>query len=114
MFFQILLILHEKALYSNLSRFSGWTEKSFRRNYQKAWDFVSMNLSIIDSVEMNKTTAAIDASTFKKAVNKIYGSGGFWSDSANQAIRGLEISCIALISLKYRTAFSISVKQRDR
>jgi IS4 transposase len=112
-FFQTLLVLRGKATFANLSRFSGWSEKSFRRNYQKAWDFVRMNLNIIDSVEMDETIAAIDASAFKKAGSKTFGVGWFWSGSANQAIRGLEISCIALISLKYRTAFSLSVRQTD-
>jgi hypothetical protein len=112
-FFQTLFILRGKVTLTNLSRFSGWSERTFRRQYRRAWDFVKMNLSILGHVERGECIAAIDASAFKKSGKKTFGLGWFWSSIANRAIKGIEISCIALVSLKHRTAFSLSVVQTN-
>ena len=112
-FFQTLFVLRGKVTFCNLSRFSGWSERTFRRNYRKAWDFVQLNLRSLGMIDMGETVAAIDASAFCKAGKKTFGLGWFWSGTASRAIRGLEISCIALVSLRYHTAFSLSVSQTN-
>lgn len=72
-----------------------------------------MNLCSFGIIDMGETVAAIDASSFTKAGKKTFGLGWFWSGSAKHTIRGLEISCLALVSLRYWTAFSLSVYQTD-
>lgn len=112
-FFQTLFILRGKVTMMNLSRFSGKSERTFRRNFRKAWDFVKMNLAVIGLIDTGETIAAIDASAFRKSGKKTFGIGWFWSGAANRAIKGLEISCIALVSLTLGTAFPLSVAQTD-
>lgn len=112
-FFQTLFVLRGKVNMTNLSRFSGRSERTFRRNFRKVWDFVKINLAVLGVVDMGECVAAIDASAFRKSGKKTFGLGWFWSGAANRAIKGLEISCIALVSLTLGTAFPLSVVQTD-
>jgi hypothetical protein len=112
-FFQTLFILRGKVTMTNLSRFSDRSERTFRRNFCKAWDFVKMNLGLIGLIETGEMIAAIDASAFLKSGKRTFGLGWFWSGAANRAIKGLEISCIAFVSVTLGTAFPLSVVQTD-
>lgn len=110
-FFSTLFILRGRATLANLSRFSGWSEKTFRRNYQKAWGFARLNSILLDLIDPGECIAAIDATTTAKAGRKTFGVGWFWSGCHNRTIRGLEFSCIAIVSMKFRTAFALSLRQ---
>ena len=110
-FFSTLFVLRGKATFANLARYSGLSERTFRRNYRKSWGFNRLNALLIDLVNPGDCIAAIDATTLPKAGRKTYGVGWFWSGSRKQMIRGLEVSCISIVSLRFRTAFALSVRQ---
>ena len=110
-FFSTLFILPSRATIANLARFSGLSERTFRRNYQKSWGFPRLNSLLIDLLGLGECIAVMDSTTTPKSGSKTFGVGWFWSGSRNLMIRGLEVSCIAIVSMEFRTAFALSVRQ---
>jgi hypothetical protein len=110
-FFSTLFILRGRATIANLARFSGLSERTFRRNYQKAWGFPKINSFLLDLLDLGECIAAIDATTAPKAGSKTHGVGWFWSGCRKRTIRGLEVSCISIVSMKFRTAFALTARQ---
>lgn len=110
-FFSTLFVLRGKATIANLARFSGTSERTFRRNFQKAWGFPRLNALLLDLLAPGECIAAIDATTIPKSGRHTFGVGWFWSGSHNRSIRGIEVSCVAIIALNFRTAFALSVQQ---
>ncbi|MCB9230093.1 MAG: transposase [Bacteroidia bacterium] len=110
-FFSTLFIIRGKATIANLARHSGLSERTFRRNYRKVWGFNRLNALLLDLLSPGECIAAIDATTIPKAGRKTFGVGWFWSGSRNSMIKGLEVSCIAIVSMHLRTAFALSARQ---
>jgi hypothetical protein len=110
-FFPTLFTVRGKATIANLARHSGLSERTFRRNYRKSWGFNRLNALLLDLLDLGECIAAIDATTIPKAGRKTFGVGWFWSGSRNSMIKGLEVSCISIVSMPFRTAFALSVRQ---
>lgn len=110
-FFSTLFSIRGKATIANLARHSGLSERTFRRNYRKSWGFNRLNALLLDLLGLGECIAAIDATTIPKAGRKTFGVGWFWSGSRNSMIKGLEVSCISIVSMPFRTAFALSVRQ---
>lgn len=111
--FNIMFNITGKYNFSNLSRFSSYCDRTFRRWYSVAFDFVLFNFSLISQLPKGKFIAAIDTSVFGKSGKKTYGKGKFWSTIQNRPINGIEISSISLIHLGIKQAFNLSIKQTN-
>jgi hypothetical protein len=96
----------------NMSRWSALHEKTFRRNYVKTFDFKAFNQCLIDLFYPNEPfIAALDCSFINKSGKHSYGLGKFWSGTAQKALKGLEISMIALVGLSSKVCFSFCTEQ---
>ena len=51
-FFATLFALRGRATTANLSRYSGLSERTFRRNYRKSWAFSRLNALLMDLLDM--------------------------------------------------------------
>lgn len=111
--FNIMFVITGKYNFSNLSRYSSYCERTFRRWYSSAFNFVLFNYLLISELPKGKLIAAIDASFLQKSGKKTYGKGKFWSTIQNRVVQGLEISSIAIIHLGLKQAFHLSVKQTN-
>jgi Transposase DDE domain/DDE superfamily endonuclease len=110
--FPTLLLLCGKANFTNLSRYSGLSEKSFRRQYSQAFNFTRLNAQMIAATPTNGTRiAAMDNSFIPKSGKKTHGLDWFYNGSASRSQKGLEISTIAVIDVKVRQAYTLSVQQ---
>ncbi|MBN8564258.1 MAG: hypothetical protein J0L70_27370 [Leptolyngbya sp. UWPOB_LEPTO1] len=47
--FTTILIVCGKVNFSNLSRYSSLNEKTYRRQFEQAFDFIGLNLSIVEA-----------------------------------------------------------------
>lgn len=102
-----------KVNFRNLSRFSTYEEKTFSRNYNKAFNFAEFNqqaLTLITTTE-TRLIAAFDPSFIRKSGKETYGKGYFWNGSNSRAEKGLEIGLLGVIDINYNTAYPISGKQ---
>jgi len=107
-----LLSLRGRVNFSNLARHSQLNEKTYRRGFEKDFDFENFNLAIIHKRPVKgELVAAIDTSYLPKAGKKTYGLGKFYSSCLNKAVKGLEVSEIALIDRDSQQAYAFSTKQ---
>jgi hypothetical protein len=111
--FNIMFCITGKYNFSNLSRFSSYCDRTFRRWYSATFDFVLFNFLLISQLPKGKFIAAIDTSVFGKSGKKTFGKGKFWSTIQNRPIQGIEISSISLIHLGLKQSFNLSIKQTN-
>jgi hypothetical protein len=102
-----------KVNFTNLSRYSEWSEKTYRRQYSQAFNFIGLNAGLIQEAIATGATqiSAIDCSFIAKSGKATYGLDWFYNGSRNCTEKGLEISMIAVIDVAARRGYSLSVQQ---
>jgi hypothetical protein len=107
--------LCSKVNFTNLSRYSGLSEKSFRRQYSQSFNFTCLNAQMIATTPASGTRiAAMDNSFIPKSGKKTHGLDWFYNGSASRSQKGLEISTIDVKDVKdvkVRQAYTLSVQQ---
>jgi hypothetical protein len=98
-----------KINFRNLSRFSKISEKTFSRNFRRAFSFLQMNLLLIKSIykKTNNLLLVVDCSFITKSGKKTYGLGRFFNGCSRRAEKGLEIFVASLVDPVIKTAFSL-------
>ncbi len=102
-----------KVNFTNLSRYSEWSEKTYRRQYSQPFNFMGLNAELIgEAVPAGVTQiGAIDCSFIAKSGKATYGLDWFYNGSRNRTEQGLEVSVIAVIDVAARRGYSLSVQQ---
>jgi Transposase DDE domain len=102
-----------KINFSSLSRYSGCVEKTFRRWFQKAFDFSAFNSKAIDKViiSSNDVIAAFDQSFEGKSGKHTWGKDYFWNGCTSRAEKGLELVLCAIIDVTKNTAYALAAEQ---
>ena len=96
----------------HLSRWANISAKTLSRNFRKSFDFSKFNSLLVDIFYPNQAfIIAIDCSYIAKSGKNSYGLGKFWSGCLQKAVKGLEISVIALVGINNKVCFSCSVQQ---
>lgn len=90
-----------------LERFSNRCESGFRYFFERSFDFLSFNKSLIELSVKGKTALAFDPSYICKAGKKTPGVGYFWSGVAGRAKWGLEFCGVAVLDVSRKTAFHL-------
>jgi hypothetical protein len=111
--FTTILVVRGKVNFRNLSRYSNRSEKTYSRQFAKAFDFVAFNRQLIDATigTEGARVVAFDPSFIAKAGKKTYGRDFFWNGAQGQAEKGLEVSVFSIIDLERNTGFTLSVRQ---
>ena len=109
----VLSLFQGKATFRNMSRYSGYDEKTFSRWYRKFFAFTDFNRLLLTENLLNKQEliAVIDASFMNKSGRHTEGLGWFYSGCAGKSIKGLEISTIAVVDMAANTAYSLDTRQ---
>lgn len=110
--FPTLLLLRGKVNFSQLAHHSELSERTYRRGFRREFDFEAFNLHCVEQRSVKgELVAAMDASYVPKSGKQTFGLGKFYNGCLGRAVKGLEISEIALIDRDTRQAFSFSTKQ---
>ena len=112
--FDLIYSIQGRFNFQNLTRYSQLNESTFRRNFQKFFDWLDFNLHLIrlNGVELSdEVIAAMDCSFISKSGKHTYGIDRFWSGSQSRAVRGLEISLLCLIDVATRQAWALHAAQ---
>jgi hypothetical protein len=111
--FSTLLISYGRATFTNLSRYSHLSERTYRRQYQRSFNFMKFNQQLIEPAIKPEAEVilAVDCSFIAKSGKKTYGLDYFYNGSASKAEKGLEISAMAVIDVKNKIGYSLSVQQ---
>jgi len=102
-----------KVNFTNLSRYSELSERTYRRQYEQPFGFMDINRCLIEVAidTMRFQVAAIDASFIPKSGKHTAGVGWFYNGKASRAERGLEISTIAVVDVGAALGYALSVQQ---
>lgn len=111
--FEVVFSIYGRGNFTNLARFSVYNECTFRRNFSNFFDWVSLNYHIICmySSQVHIHIAAIDCSFIPKSGKNTFGLDKFWSGVQNKALKGLEISAIAIINVTTSIVMILDVTQ---
>jgi len=109
--FELWLGLPVRYTMLNLSRFGKYSDKSVRLHFEKHFDFASFNSHVILNSCSKNLIAAFDPSFIPKAGKTTPGLGNYWSGKDQRALKGLEISCLAIIDVEANTAMPLEIVQ---
>ena len=95
--FSTLLVSCGRATFVNLSRYSQINERTYRRQYQRSFNFIKFNQKLIEQAIDSKSEVilAVDCSFVPKSGKQTYGLDYFYNGSRSKAEKGLEISAMA-------------------
>lgn len=111
--FTTILVVCGKVNFSNLSRYSNLSEKTYRRQFEKDFDFLGLNLSVIESATEPEQhlISVMDSSFIHKSGKKTFGLDWYYNGSASRSERGLEVSLIGVVNLETEQSYALSVEQ---
>jgi hypothetical protein len=113
--FTTILVVRGKVNFRNLSRYSDLSEKTYSRQFAKAFDAIYFNRQLINETigTESERIVAFDPSFIPKAGKKTYGRDFFWNGAHSRSEKGLEISAFAIVDVARHTGFALSVRQTD-
>lgn len=96
-----------------MSRYSDKSERTYRRQYSKDFNFTGLNAELIKAATVlaSVVIAVMDCSFIPKSGKQTPGMDYFYNGSASRTERGLEISVLAVVDVKARRGYSLSVRQ---
>lgn len=108
-----ILTLRGKMTFTNMSRYSELSEKTYRRHFSKKFEYEEFNKKLIAQAftGRGRQIAVMDASFIKKSGGKTYGKDYFFNGCAGRAEKGLEISVISIVDVDAHIGYSLSVRQ---
>ena len=111
--FSTLLLSCGRATFVNLSRYSQINERTYRRQYQRSFNFMQFNQKLIEQAinHRSEVILAVDCSFIPKSGKQTYGLDYFYNGSASKAEKGLEISAMAVVDVSQKHCYSLSVQQ---
>ena len=106
-------LLCGKVNFTNLSRYSDLSERTYRRQYDEPFGFMSVNRCLIAQAISSERfqVAAIDCSFIPHSGKATYGIDRFYNGKASRSERGLEISTIAVVDVDAPMAYALSAQQ---
>jgi len=95
------MIRPRRINFCQLERYGTHCEQCFRQNFTKEFDWLSYNLHLSERIfkAENRKAIAIDPSYISKSGKCTPRIGYFWSGSAGQVKRGIEITGIGLVDI---------------
>lgn len=111
--FSLWLSIHGRFNYANLSRYSHFQERTFRRWFAKGFDWLEFNQRLLAIMipPSHQLIAAMDASFIPKSGKHTPGLDRFFNGCASRVEKGLEASAVALVDITANTAYSLSIRQ---
>lgn len=111
--FRVLLAFRGRATFTNLARFSSYHEQTFRRHFEKFFDWVGFNLMILRlrAHPQEPLIGVFDCSLLPKGGTETYGVDRFFSSQAGRSKRGLEVSLLGVVATESRRTTVLDVTQ---
>jgi hypothetical protein len=107
----LLLSLRGRFNFMNLGRYGQFNEVTYRQHFSKGFDFMGFNQGLITAHCSKERIITFDPSYLPKSGKHTHGVGRFWSGSAQQVKKGLELSGFCCVDLKHWTALHLYAQQ---
>ena len=94
--------------YTNLSRYSGLSERTYRRQFERGVGVECLNQGLIAQVRRDQSAqiAVVDCTFIEKSGRHTYGLDGFYNGKTQRAEKGLELSVIAIVDMEQNTGYT--------
>jgi hypothetical protein len=100
----LFISLRGRHTFMNLSRYSSYSEKALRLQYEEPFDFACFNQQLISRSGRRESIIAFDPCYLPKSGKHTYGVDTFWSGCLGKAAKGLEIVGIGIVDIQAHTA----------
>src|SRR5437868_1068918 len=77
--------------FTNLSRFSKYSEKSLRSGFERGFDWLQFNMNMLEEKNQSRYIIGFDTTHIRKSGHKTPGIGYFWSGNEKRMRHGLEV-----------------------
>jgi len=104
-----------KVNYTNLSRYSDLSERTYRRHFEQGIAVECVNQRLIEQVRHDKATqiAVVDCTFLEKSGRHTYGLDWFYNGKTQRAETGLELSVVAIVDIEQNTGYTLSAQQTE-
>lgn len=104
-----------KVNYTNLSRYSEVSERTYRRHFQRGYGLEAVNQLLLNSQRQTDSDqiAVVDCTFVEKSGRHTYGVDWFYNGKTQRAERGLEWSVVAIVDLQQNTGYTLSAQQTE-
>ena len=104
-----------KVNYTNLSRYSDLSERTYRRHFERGIAAECLNQSLIEQVrhEQSAQIAVVDCTFLEKSGRHTYGLDWFYNGKTQRAEKGLELSVVAIVDGEQNTGYTLSGQQTE-
>ncbi len=104
-----------KVNYTNLSRYSNYSERTYRRYFQQGLGLEELNQTLIEQLReaSSHQIAVVDCNFVEKSGRHTYGLDRFYNGKSQRAERGLEWSVVAIVDLEQNTGYTLSAQQTE-
>ena len=111
--FQVLVRMRGRVNFTNMARYSAFSEQTFRRHFQKAFRWVALNLTILRLRRHpgEPLIGVFDCTFVPESGTESYGLDRFFSSTAGRPKRGQEVSILGVVATKSREAFGVDATQ---
>lgn len=109
--FMLYMGLRGKYNFLNMARYGEYSEQTYRNQFDKSFDFIEFNTTLIKSHCSHYLINAFDPSYIPKSGKETEHLGKFWSGCSQKALTGIEIGSFAVIDVENNTAFTLEAKQ---
>lgn len=102
-----------KVNFTNLSRYSRLSERTYRRQFEEGFDFSAFNEALVEEAVApdHRLLGVMDASFLPKSGKATFGVDCFWNGSASRVERGLEVSLIGVVDVEAQLGYALSAQQ---
>lgn len=111
--FATILLVCGKVNFTNLSRYSEASERTYRRQYEQDVEFAALNQALIGRATQagGAMLAVIDCSFVTKSGKATFGLDEFWNGSRSRVERGLEVSVVGIVDVETEQGYALSAEQ---
>lgn len=104
-----------KVNYTNLSRYSPLSERTYRRHFKQGIGIEWLNQHLIEYLRCSEHTqiAVVDCTFVEKSGRHTHGLDWFYNGKTQRAERGLELSVVAIVDIEQNTGYALSAQQTD-
>jgi hypothetical protein len=108
-----ILLMCGKVNFTNMSRYSPLSERTYRRQYGQSFPYMALNHLLIEQAIPAKVTqiAVMDCSFLPKSGKGTAGLDWFYNGSASRSEKGLELSVLAVVDVEAGRSYTLSVQQ---
>jgi len=110
--FTTILLVCGKVNFTNLSRYSDVSERTYRRQYHQSFEFAALNRALIQRTQGGGAMLAVmDCSFVHKSGKATFGLDAFWNGCANRVETGLEVSVVGVVDVETEQGYTVSAEQ---